>query len=75
MKLSVSLPAEDVEFVDAYAREQGTASRSAVIHEAVRLLRASELGSDYAQAWADWADSDDGELWESAVGDGLSVAS
>lgn len=72
MKLSVSLPEEDVAFVDAYAREQGAASRSAVIHAAVRLLRASELGADYAQAWDEWAD---GELWESAVGDGLSAAS
>lgn len=71
MKLSVSLPEEDIEFLDAYAREQGAASRSAVIHEAVRLLRASELGSDYAQAWDDWADSDDSALWESAVADGV----
>ena len=43
MKLSVSLPAEDVEFLDQYARSLGARSRSAVIRRAVRLLRASEL--------------------------------
>jgi Arc/MetJ-type ribon-helix-helix transcriptional regulator len=74
MKLSVSLPDEDIEFLDAYAREQGVASRSAVIHQAIRLLRASELGPDYARAWDEWADSDDGEAWESAVADGLRPA-
>ena len=38
MKVSVSLPDEDVEFLDAYARSQGLASRSATVHKAVRLL-------------------------------------
>ncbi|MPZ88854.1 MAG: ribbon-helix-helix protein, CopG family [Nitriliruptorales bacterium] len=71
MKLSVSLPDEYVEFLDAYAREQGVTSRSAVIHEAVRLLRASGLASDYAQAWDEWAESDDSDVWESTVADGL----
>ncbi len=75
MKLSVSLPEEDIEFLDAYAREQGVASRSAVIHQAVRLLRSSELGSDYAQAWDEWGDSDDSEVWESVIADGLPSAS
>ncbi len=40
MKLSVSLPDEDVEFLDAYAKSKGSESRSAVVHKAVRLLRA-----------------------------------
>ncbi|MGH2394348.1 MAG: ribbon-helix-helix domain-containing protein, partial [Candidatus Limnocylindria bacterium] len=48
MKLSVSLPPEDVEFLDAYARAQRIGSRSAVLHRAIRLLRASELSADYA---------------------------
>jgi len=71
MKVSVSLPEEDVEFLDAYAESQGFASRSAVLHKAVRLLRASELGSAYEDAWAEWSASEDSALWESAVGDGL----
>jgi Arc/MetJ-type ribon-helix-helix transcriptional regulator len=71
MKLSVSLPDEDVEFLDQYARTQGYDSRSAVVHKAVRLLRASELGGDYAEAWEEWSESGDAEAWDVAVGDGL----
>ncbi|MPY93505.1 MAG: antitoxin [Acidimicrobiia bacterium] len=72
MKLSVSLPEEDVDFLDAYAQSQGIASRSAVLHKAVRLLRAAELGPAYEQAWADWAESEDQDLWDRATADGLS---
>jgi len=31
MKISISLPDEDVEFLDEYARSIGTVSRSAVV--------------------------------------------
>jgi Arc/MetJ-type ribon-helix-helix transcriptional regulator len=72
VKVSVSLPDEDVEFLDAYARSQGIESRSAVVHKAVRLLRASELGPAYEDAWQEWAAGDDAEAWDSAVSDGLS---
>ena len=70
MKVSVSLPDEDVEFLDAYAASQGIASRSAVLHKAVRLLRASGLGADYEGAWEEWASSDDSQLWEVTTRDG-----
>jgi Arc/MetJ-type ribon-helix-helix transcriptional regulator len=70
MKVSVSLPDDDVEFLDAYASAQGISSRSAALHKAVRLLRASELGPAYQQAWDQWAE-DDTALWESTGGDGL----
>jgi Arc/MetJ-type ribon-helix-helix transcriptional regulator len=72
MKLSVSLPDEDVEFLDKYATSRGIASRSAAVHRAVRLLRATELGSAYEEAWSDWEESDDSELWDATVSDGLS---
>ena len=71
MKVSVSLPEEDLEFLDAYARSVGARSRSAVIQRAVRLLRATELGPAYAQAWQEWEVSRDSEVWESVTGDGL----
>jgi Arc/MetJ-type ribon-helix-helix transcriptional regulator len=73
MKLSVSLPDEDVEFLDQYAQTQGYESRSAVVHKAVRLLRISELGADYAEAWQEWAASDDADAWDAVVGDGLAT--
>jgi Arc/MetJ-type ribon-helix-helix transcriptional regulator len=71
MKLSVSLPAEDVEYLDEYARAQRLESRSAALHKAVRLLRATELGSAYEDAWTEWAESDDDQLWDVVVDDGL----
>ena len=71
MKVSVSLPAADVAYLDEYARVQRLESRSAALHRAIRLLRASELGAAYEDAWTEWADSGDEELWESAASDGL----
>lgn len=71
MKVSVSLPSEDVEFLDEYAGVHGYASRSAVVHAAVRMLRSAKLGSAYEQAWTEWFDSDDADLWESTTADGL----
>lgn len=70
MKISVSLPDEDVEFLDTYAERGGFASRSAVLHKAVRLLRTSELGAAYEDAWAEWEATDDGALWEPTAADG-----
>ncbi len=65
MKVSVSLPGEDVQFLDEYAKEQGLESRS------VRLLRTAELRGTYEAAWEEWAAGDEGTLWESTTGDGL----
>jgi Arc/MetJ-type ribon-helix-helix transcriptional regulator len=69
MKVSVSLPDEDVEFLDAYAESRGIASRSAVVHKAVRLLRASGLGAAYEQAWDEWNQCD-ADLWDATTSDG-----
>lgn len=71
MKVSVSLPDEDVEFLDAYATAQHVSSRSAVVKKAVRLLRASQLGPAYEEAWGEWIGSDDAASWERVVGDGF----
>lgn len=71
MKVSVSLPEEDVEFLDSYAQAQGIQSRSAALHKAVGLLRATQLGDAYEEAWQSWENSDDASAWESAAADGL----
>jgi Arc/MetJ-type ribon-helix-helix transcriptional regulator len=73
MKLSVSLPDEDVEFLDAYAQSQGVESRSAALHRAVRLLRATELTADYEEAWQEWAASGDAAAWDATSPDGVST--
>ena len=71
MKISVSLPDEDIDFLDEYALTLGVRSRSAVIQRAVRLLRAAELAPAYAEAWEEWEASGDADLWDSAVADGI----
>ncbi len=71
MKVSVSLPPDDVAFLDDYARVQGYDSRSAVVHKAVSLLRGGELSAAYEEAWGAWASSEDGTAWDTVTADGL----
>jgi Arc/MetJ-type ribon-helix-helix transcriptional regulator len=71
MKISVSLPGEDIEFLDTYVKDQGAGSRSAALHKAVGLLRTAQLADAYEDAWASWASSDDSEAWDTALADGL----
>ena len=71
MKISISLPDEDVEFLDQYARSVAAASRSAVVRRAIRLLRATELGPAYAQAWEEWTTAGHADAWDAVVGDGI----
>ena len=70
MKVSVSIPDEDVRFLDEYAREQGLESRSAAVHRAVRLLRTAELAEAYQAAWEEWRSSD-AAAWDRTAGDGV----
>lgn len=71
MRISVSLSSDDVEFLDGYMRSHGVGSRSAAVRKAVGLLRASELGSAYGNAWQEWFDSGEETAWETTVGDGI----
>lgn len=74
MKISVSLPTDDLAFVDEYAARTGAASRSMVIHQAIGLLRMSELEESYAETWLDWDASEDARLWRATVADGIGDA-
>ena len=71
MKVSISLPEDDVEFLDAYAQSQGIESRSAVVHKAVRLLRVSDLGEAYEQAFTSWDEEGEAAVWDAVAADGL----
>ena len=71
MKVSVSLPDADVEFLDCYAAAQGLGSRSAALHRAVRLLRGSELAPAYEEAFLAWDASEEAAEWDATAGDGL----
>lgn len=71
MKISVSLPEEDVAFLDSYAKEGDGSSRSAAVHDAIALLRTAHLMTDYAQAFDEWIDSGEAAVWDAVVADGL----
>lgn len=71
MKVSVSLPDEDVAFLDEYAGLHEFPSRSAVVHQAIQALRLGGLREAYGDAWAEWDASGERADWDAVVGDGL----
>ncbi len=71
MKLSVSLPGEDVVFLDEYASTHSVRSRSAVVHEAIRALRFRTLDEAYTDAWSEWQAGGEAGVWDASAGDGL----
>ncbi|QFZ17333.1 ribbon-helix-helix domain-containing protein [Saccharothrix syringae] len=71
MKISVSLPEEDVEFVDRYLRQHRSASRSSVIHQAIALLREAGLENAYATAWEEWEAEGEADMWDVTASDGV----
>lgn len=74
MKLSVSLPDEDVAILDEFARTRGLPSRSAALHHAVGMLRLPGLERDYEAAWNEWEASGDQATWDATAADGAGDA-
>lgn len=74
MKLSVSLPDEDVAILDEFARSTGLPSRSAALHHAVRMLRLPDLEQDYEAAWREWEKAGDQAAWSVTAADGIADA-
>jgi Arc/MetJ-type ribon-helix-helix transcriptional regulator len=74
MKISVSLPDDDVAFLDEYVAHGGTSSRSAVLHQAIGLLRATGLEDAYDAAWNEWDASEDAAPWNATISDGMGDA-
>jgi antitoxin MazE9 len=68
-KLSISLPASLVGFVEKYRKTRGLRSRSQVFEEALKLLRNQELEAAYRAASED--DEKTNREWESTISDGL----
>ena len=74
MKLSISLPDEDVAILDEYARAAGLRSRSAAVQRAIRYLQHPKLEQDYAAAWDEWESSGERAAWDTTTADGLADA-
>jgi Arc/MetJ-type ribon-helix-helix transcriptional regulator len=71
VKVSVSLPSEDVAFLDEYAGAHELTSRSAVVQTAIKALRLGDLRDAYRDAWAEWEGSGEATAWDAVVGDGV----
>jgi Arc/MetJ-type ribon-helix-helix transcriptional regulator len=71
VKLSISMSEDDVRYLDEQAERRGYGSRSAVLQQAVRLLREHDLGDAYEEAWRDWMDSGEEAAWSATAADGL----
>ncbi len=68
-KLSISLPASLVAFVEQYRKEHAIASRSKVFERALRVLRERELERAYAEAAVENAEI--ARDFDTTAGDGL----
>lgn len=66
-KISLSLDDSDVAFLDQETLAGHYPSRSAAVQDAVRLLRESRLADAYAEAYAEWDDTE----WSATASDGL----
>ena len=57
----------------AWPQDEGN-DRTLILHlmdEGARAVRERELEAAYADAFSDWADSEDAAIWDSASNDGL----
>lgn len=71
MKLSVSLPQPQIDFLDHYQRQHRLDSRSEVLQLALKLLQERALEEEYRAAGEEWQNSEDAALWEALSGEGL----
>jgi predicted transcriptional regulator len=69
-KLSISLPDDDLRFLDALAASFD-GNRSAAVHEVIRTAREVRAAGEYAAAFADWSSSDVEVDWEATMADGI----
>ncbi|MFF7291316.1 antitoxin [Microbacterium sp. NPDC008134] len=69
-KVSLSLSATDIAFLDTEVLVGRYASRSAAVQDAVSLLRESRLADAYAEAFAEGYDGE----WDTVDNDGLATA-
>jgi putative addiction module CopG family antidote len=63
MKFSINLPAAEMNFLDKCVETGRYPSRSAVVLDALRLLRRADLGAVYADAFTEWDKSKEGINW------------
>jgi Arc/MetJ-type ribon-helix-helix transcriptional regulator len=66
MKILAELPQDDVSFIDQLVRDGAFPSRSAVLIEAISLMKTRQLVAEYTSAF-----TDDFSEWDVTTADGL----
>ncbi len=64
MKLSISLPDKDVEFLDYYVTAHDLATRSAALQAALKALRDLDLQESYEEAWSEQENPEVLDHWQ-----------
>lgn len=70
-KLSVSVDSQLAQFIKRYQAAHGITTKSEVVERALSLLQKNELRQQYAEAYQEWVESGEAELWDVTTGDGL----
>lgn len=73
MKVQISARIDEslATFLESYQQQHEVKNRSEVLERAIEALRERFLSEEYAQAMDEWEGSEDAELWEQTVGDGI----
>jgi hypothetical protein len=71
VKLSTTLPAADLDFLESYSNRHKLPSRAAGFHAAIKALREQELYEQYLAADREWYDSGNAAAWNTTTGDGV----
>lgn len=65
-KVSVSLPDSDIAYLKSVS-----SNRSAAVHAVIEKARHAELVDAYSDAYSEWQEDSDADLWDLASGDGI----
>lgn len=71
MKVSVSIPDNDLAYIESQVSSGRYPTRSAALHAAIKTLRTRDLEAQYAEAAREWHESGEQAAWEVTVADGL----
>ena len=71
MRIRLSLPDDDLAFIDDHVARHPGSSRASAIRDAIQLLREEELGEEYRAAFDEWHESGEDRLWNTVSGDGI----
>jgi hypothetical protein len=72
-KISITLRPDLMRFLEIYQTQHALESRSAVIQQALEMLRLEALATEYREASKEWDASPDAAIWDHSSGDGLGL--